>query len=324
MIRILALPLFGLMACNLAPLASEAPPLLDWEAPLARQSEPDDEVRRQQLAAGSFTGISVESAWFERPDEPGQAPDALEIIALVENSPALAAGLRVGDLLLSTRIADGTCIELRYPSQWRKIETDTEPGTALRLSFDRAGVELHATIDPVARISLAHRQGIERFREEQRAGIILRTATEVEARKAGLGAGGGAVLIGMASNSPWRKAGLRFGDLIVAINGLSIDHPQVILTAIRTAADDARLEIDYLRMTENLTATIQTTERVQEISKISLQPLYSYRSSRGKTSISFLLGLFSYESTPVAWNFGFLWLFSFEGGDSDRLAEVGK
>ncbi len=183
---------------------------------------------------------------------------------------------------------------------------------------------MRATVDPVARIAPPSRQGIERFREEQRTGIILRTATEVEAGKAGLGAGAGAVLIGMASSSPWRRAGLRFGDLIVAVNGQVIEHPQVLLSAIRTAEEDASLEVDYLRGGETLTATITTTEREQEISKISLQPLYSYRSSRGKTSMSILLGLFSYESTAVAWDFGFLWLFSFGGGDSDRLAEVGK
>ena len=35
-----------------------------------------------------------------------------------------------------------------------------------------------------------------------------------------------------------------------------------------------------------------------------------------------LLGLLSYESTPAAWRFGFLWFFDVEGGDSDRLEVV--
>ena len=59
------------------------------------------------------------------------------------------------------------------------------------------------------------REPAETFREEQHAGIVVRTATEVEARAAGLGAGGGAVLIGLAANSPWRQKGLRFGDVIL-------------------------------------------------------------------------------------------------------------
>ena len=37
-----------------------------------------------------------------------------------------------------------------------------------------------------------------------------------EARAAGLGPGGGAVVVGLSERSPWRAAGLRFGDLIVA------------------------------------------------------------------------------------------------------------
>jgi len=324
MMRILVLPLLGLGACNFTPLASDPPPLKDMEAPIALQNAPDDELQRQQLELGSFTGISVESAWFEQPDEPDQSPDALEISALVENSPALAAGLSVGDLLLSARRGDGAGIALRYPSQWHKVENETEPGTALHLEFDRAGARMHTTVEPVARIALPTREGTERFREEQRAGIILRTATEVESRRAGLGAGGGAILIGMASNSPWRSAGLRFGDLIVAIDGQAIDHPQVLLGAIRTAEEDATLEVEYLRDGEPFTAAIPTTEREQAISKISIPLLYSYRSSRGTTSISFLLGLFSYESSAAAWDFSFFWLFDFGGGDGDRLAEVGK
>ncbi|MHC5065021.1 MAG: hypothetical protein ACYTG5_13730 [Planctomycetota bacterium] len=285
--RTLAIALLCLSSCRLTPLPDEPPPLRDMEAPLALQSEPDDEAQRLLLAPGSFTGVTVKSAWFDEPDEPGQAPDALEVVELVENSPGIAAGLRVG-----------------------------------QLDLDRAGVLSRARIVPVPRIAVSEREGIERFREEQRAGIILRTATEVEARSAGLGAGGGAVLIGMASNSPWRQAGLQFGDLIIRVGDQSVVHPQVVLAAIRTTDAEAGLAVEYRRGESTLAATVDLTEREQEISSISLQPLYSYRSSRGKTSVSFLLGLFSYESTSAAWEFGFLWLFGFGGGDSDRLEEV--
>ncbi len=324
MMRIPVLALLSLGACKLTPLPSEAPPLRDMETPLVFQSEPDDEAERLLLLPGSFTGVSVKSAWFEEPDEPGQAPDALEVVAMVENSPAIAAGLQLGDLLFSARVAGGSAVELRYPSQWRKLESEANPGSAMELEVDRAGAMLQLRLSPAPRLAMPDRQASERFREEQRAGIVLRTATEVEARSVGLGAGGGAVLIGMASNSPWRKAGLRFGDLIVRVNELQIEHPQVLLALIRTEEEGEDLQVEYQRAGELSRATVAMTSREQEISSISLQPLYSYRSSRGKTSVSFLLGLFSYESTAAAWDFGFLWLFGFSGGDSDRLEEVRK
>lgn len=322
MMRILAVALLGLSSCRLTPLPSEAPPLRDMETPLALQDEPDDEAQRLLLTPGCFTGVKAKSAWFEEPDEPGQAPDALEVVALVENSPGIAAGLRVGDLLFRVQVAESEAVELRYPSQWRKIESEIEPGNRLHLEIDRAGALLQARIDPIARIAMPEREGVERFREEQRAGIVLRTATEFEARSAGLGAGGGAVLIGMASNSPWRRAGLKFGDLIVRVDDQPVHHPQVLLAAIRTTDAEETLAVEYRRSGELQSAAVDLTKRAQEISTVSLQPLYSYRSSRGKTSMSFLLGLFSYESTSAAWEFGFLWLFGFGGGDSDRLEEV--
>ena len=51
------------------------------------------------------------------------------------------------------------------------------------------------------------------------------------------------------------------------------------------------------------------------------EPL-SYESDRGTSETSVLLGMFNYKSTEAAWRFRLLWLFSFGGGDADRLIEV--
>ena len=318
----LALP--GLLAgCSFASLPSESPPLFDMEEPLPLQKEPDDEAARVRLPAGSFAGIYVKSAWFEEPDEPGQQPDALEVTSIVENSPAAAADLREGDLLVSVAVGGAAALKLAWPAQWRKIEAEATPGTVLHLELDRAGVERKADVRLVPRVKPAARQDSERFREEQRAGIVVRTATEVEARGAGLGSGGGAVLIGMAASSPWRRAGLRFGDLIVQVQDREVHHPQVLLGAIRTAPPGTRLRVSYLREGgKKATAEIPLTARDQDITSVYLPLLFSYESKRRATETSFLFGLLSYKSTAVAWEFGFLWFFSISGGDSDRLEEV--
>ena len=314
--------ILGLSACGLTPLPEEPPPLKDMEEPIALKKEPDDEARREKLALGSFTGIHVKSAWFEEPDEPGQKPEALAIEKIVENSPAAAADLREGDLLIAARVGDGGEQKLSWPSQWRKLETDHAAGTVLRLVFDRAGVEKTANLTLVARVRPPSRVAAESFREERHAGIVLRTATEVESRAAGLGPGGGAVLIGMAANSPWRAAGLQFGDLIVKVQEQPLDHPQLLLGAIRTAAPDFDLTIDYRRGTTLHTVSIPLTSRESDITEVSLFGLFSYTDSRDTTELSILLGLVGFESTPAAWEFRLLWLFCIKGGDSDILQEL--
>ena len=121
-----------------------------------------------------------------------------------------------------------------------------------------------------------------------------------------------------------RHVGARFGDVVVAVGGRSIEHPQVLLTAIRTAPADGKLDVTYHRQGQNLDAKISLTEREQEITSLSLQPLFSYSFQRGRTKTSFLFWLFGYESTEVAWEFDFLWFFSVGGGDRDRLREVDR
>ena len=93
-------------ACSLSPLPKAPPPLLSMEEPLTLKQEPDDEAARLALKLGCFSGLRLKTAWFEDPLEPGQTPDALEVTRIIENSPAQAASLRVGDLLLSCSRTD--------------------------------------------------------------------------------------------------------------------------------------------------------------------------------------------------------------------------
>ena len=78
----------------------------------------------------------------------------------------------------------------------------------------------------------------------------------------------------------------------------------------------------FLREGRERTTVVPVTEREQEITSVFIPPLFTYRSHRGTTTTSILLGLISYESTAAAWELGFLWFFSVTGGDSDRLEEV--
>lgn len=308
-------------ACSLSPDLPPRPPLADMEQPLDLLAEPDDEAARELLPAGAFSGLVLDDArdtLAAKLDEEAQ----LRVARVVENSPADAAGLQPGDLLLEARVAGGPARVLRRPSEWRQVEQATPPGTAVELFVDRAGREARATLQLVARVRPVPRAAAERFREEDRVGVVLRTATEVEARAAGLGPGGGAVLVGLSQQSPWRAVGLRFGDLLARVDGEPIAHPQDLLAAIR------RPEVDTLRLVGwrdggMFAVDAPLSQRRSDLTEITLPILFSYEAERGRSEWSLLLGLVNYRSTAAAWRFRLLWLIAFGGGDEDRLLEVG-
>lgn len=318
---ILLLACAALQSCSIGKreLPLEAPPLADLEEPLDRREEPRDEDARQALDHGSFTGLTV-SAAGDSLDALTSEDGGLEVRAIVENSPADFAGVAIGDLVVEVR-ANGATTAPRWPSEWRAIELATPVGSRIDLVLDRANVEREVQLTVAPRAHPADRQPAERFREEARVGVVLRTATEVEARAADLGPGGGAVVVGLSRASPWRAAGVRFGDLIRSVDGVSVAHPAVVIEAIRSADEDHRIALEIVRDANTIVIEAGVTERESEVRSIDIPLIYSYDFDRGRAETSCLFGLYYRESTPAAWRVRLLWFIDFSGGDADRLEE---
>jgi C-terminal processing protease CtpA/Prc len=308
-------------ACELIPrkLPRESPPLFDMEEPLELRAEPQDETERATLDPGSFTGIYTSDS-RQSLDALMAEPEGVLVARVVENSPADVAGIEAGDLLLEARVGD-TTTALHWPSEWRKIELETKADAEIELVYDRAGAEMRAKLVTVKRARPTDRAEALRFREDEKVGVVVRNATEVEARAAGLGPGGGAVIVGLARSSPWRKDGLVHSDCITRVDGVEVAHPEVLLGAIRAADDDAKLELEYLRGGEMRHVEVHVSSRAQELTEFSIPLIFSYSDDRGHTETSFLFGLYSHESTKAAWKTRLLWFITFSGGDSDRLEE---
>jgi C-terminal processing protease CtpA/Prc len=292
------------------------PALYDMEEPLNLRDEPDDEEERDALPAGCFTGVHVSDARRSL-EEMEKEPEGILVARVVENSPAAAAGLEEGDLLLEV---EGR--PLHWASEWREVELATGPGRTLEVIYDRAGAERDARILVVPRVHPAERTEVERFREEERVGIVVRTATEVEARSAGLGPGAGAVVVGLSRSSPWRRPGLRFEDLIVEVDGKRITHPNVLLRAIRDAPRDDSVKLVYVRGGERFVIEAPVSRRATETTRVRIPLIYHYTRERDLTTSWIFLGIFKHTRTPAAWETRVLWLFKFRGGDADRLVEV--
>jgi C-terminal processing protease CtpA/Prc len=293
-----------------------APALYNMEEPLALHKEPEDELVRRELPAGSFTGVYVKAA-AESLEDLGEEPAGVLVDRVVENSPGQFAGIEKGDLILE---ANGAPV--RYESEWRKLELESKPGTKLEVLYDRAGVERTAAIIAKERAQAAGRSVVQRFREEERVGIVVRTATEVEARAAGLGPGGGAFVVGLGLTSPWRKAGLRFGDLIVEAGGKPVDHPHVLLQAIRDAPEKGSVKLVYLRDKQRVELEAAVSRRAQEQQLTQVPLLYYFERDRDQKKFWVFFGIYKRVVTAAAKETTVLWFFKFRSGDSDRLEEA--
>jgi membrane-associated protease RseP (regulator of RpoE activity) len=243
---------------------------------------------------------------------------------VIENSPGDVAGVEEDDLLLDVSVDGAAPRPLRWTSEWRQVELAAPAGARLAVRLDRAGVVRTASVIAVPRVRPTDRGAVQRVREEKRVGVVVRTATEVEARAADLGPGGGAVVVGLSAGSPWRDAGLRFGDLIAKIDGHDVATPHDVVDAIQAAGKHASLESEVLRDGVRTTFALPVARRDQELRKVSIPLVYSYERDRGATDVSFLLGAVKHRTTSAAWEWRILWLISFSGGDADRLEEISK
>lgn len=311
--------LLVLVSCRAAP-AGSAPPLSTMEEPLSLLAEPDDEAQRLELPAGAFSGVVVIDGRRSLDALLGE-PEGVLVERVVENSPGAAAGLEPGDLLFELRTASGARA-LRWPGDWRAAELEGRSGEVWSLGLDRAGREMETELTLVARVLPAAREAAPRVREEERVGVVLRGATEVEARAVGLAPGSGAVVVGLSLDSPWRAGGLVYGDWITHVDGRALGHPEALVEFVRAAEADARLTLEVRRGAQVFTVALPLSRRARETSHVHVPLILRYEREREASTTSLLLGLVRVRRTSAAWDARLLWLISFGRGDADRLVEV--
>ncbi len=320
------IPLLALLAlggCRLSPSGppTQAEPLEDMELSRTRFAMPHDEQQRQDLPRGAFTGVQLGDS-RQTLEERLAAPEGVLVTGVVENSPAVAAGLQAGDILLEASTDGVEPQTLSWPSDWYRLEQTASAHAGIDVLYDRAGRDRKAVIKPVARISPPERLPGNRYREEQKVGIVVRNASEVEAHQAGLTRGEGAVVVGLARTSPWRRAGLLLGDLIIEVNERPVKNPQELLGAINDLSLSDEVRILVFRDAKEVALQSTVSRRKRKTADVTIPLLYTYENKRGIRKSSVLLGLYRERKTAVAAEYTVLWFISWTVGDSNRLEQA--
>jgi serine protease Do len=169
-------------------------------------------------------------------------------------SPAAAAGLRGGDILLSV---NGQGVDGRFPEQLPAIQNliASQPvGTTLHLAVKRGGVEREFA---VATERLESRVGEEDAFEQW--GLSVRKISRTYAREHQLDDDNGMLVLGVRPGYPAAVAGVTAGDIVTKID----QQPVTTLDVAR------RLQAAYAK---NPAPTLVETNRYHRVSLYVFKP----------------------------------------------------
>jgi len=211
-----------------------------------------------------FLGVSV-SDLSENQKERYNIDAGAYVEEITEGTPAGKAGLKVGDIITAfggKPVADGEDL-------YQKIRK-SEPGKEIPVEILRRGDRqtLNVTLTDRSEFAPPIRGGLpgqERMRISRfgdRAGF-LGVSTERLSRpaKESLKIDGGVRVANVTPESPAEKAGLKEGDVIVAVKGRKVLDPEDLSEIIGEKESGNEVEIEYLRKGAKRTAKAELTSR---------------------------------------------------------------
>jgi serine protease Do len=168
-----------------------------------------------------FLGVTVQEITQELAKQLGLAQARGALVSDVSvNSPAAAAGIRTGDVIVSFsgRTVDG-------PAELRNFAAQTPPGQTVNLELirgkERVTVPVKVAEQPTASARRGSQETIPGKTDDKSvlSGLEVRNLTPEIASQLGIPPGTtGVVVGGVAPSSPAARAGVRPGDVILEVN----------------------------------------------------------------------------------------------------------
>jgi S1-C subfamily serine protease len=264
-----------------------APGACTTVVPLAPVPEPLPEALswREVASTGAFLGLNTEENSTGSLDgllfKPG-----VRVVRVVENSPAEAAGMSPGDVVLAL---DGET--LNDPGTLEALVQRHAAGASIELTVQRGDTAFGVPIT-LAAVSAA-------------AGQPARTLYRLDPARsrAGWSTGqGGVVLVAAADDSPVRRAGMAVGDVVLALDGEPMRSARELIRALTAREPGERVSLTLAgedgRRRE---LDLKLLEPERRLTEFKIPFLFRYeRSPDGSTTSVDVLDLWFFELIAYA------------------------
>ncbi|HZN57167.1 MAG TPA: PDZ domain-containing protein [Planctomycetota bacterium] len=274
-------------------------------------------------APESYLGVQVAVPTFSEDDgaaDPDLAP-GLTVTSVVENSPAAAAGLQAGDVIV--RVLGE---RLRTPQHLEGMVAALAVGTSIPIAARRGAevLELHATT--VARLEPRKAPEVRQFLESKRLGVAVATLTGDEARAASLPPGDGVRILRHLAGGPAAAAGLQPGDVLAGIHGTRIHGGEDFLAIAKGLEPGAEVRVEVLREGKRLQVPVKVRTPESYVSKAHFPLIVIYENDprKDETTFGLILNIFKYTRKEDRRTYRFLWFISFSTGTNEELKEVAE
>lgn len=206
-----------------------------------------------------------------------EADHGVVVTNVVSDSPADAAGLKAGDIILSFDGAD-----LTTAAQLADMVAKHESGDKVNLKILHKGNEkdVVATIGPreesdPARVfigGMGHPNSVAKSFifdhssvQDTYIGVNLESLGDQLGEYFGVKDGKGALVTEVIKDSPAEKAGLKAGDVIVSIDGKDVDGPSDIRKAVGDKEKGDKITLNVLRERKETEMAVQVEETPKDL-----------------------------------------------------------
>jgi serine protease Do len=233
------------------------------------------------LGHGGYLGVFLEEVTPERMKELHLSEERGAIVMKVyEDSPAARAGLKENDVIISY---NGQRVE--SVRQLQRLIMETPPGRQVSLAIIRGGSTQTITVttgdqgEAIKKSIAKVREQLEKARERLKVipnlgnfdfsefsfgrpkiGITVEPLTDQLAEFFKVKGGRGVLVAEVHENTPAARAGLKAGDVIIAIDNQRVDDVDALLNAIRKK-DEGQITLQIVRNghQQSVTLTLEKT-----------------------------------------------------------------
>ncbi len=197
-----------------------------------------------------WLGVSVQDLTYEQASSLGLSTSkGAVVMEVVKESPAEKAGILAGDVITNyqgTPIADA--------SELRNYVATTKIGQAVEITVWRKGksVNLNARIG-----NLETAVKVLATSLKARLGAEFRPVTASESEKYGLESQMGVAVSSLSEKSPLKEAGIELNDIILGVNGQTIENMDSFLSTMATVTPNQQITVLVLDHRSGNTGTVQ-------------------------------------------------------------------